>query len=227
MVGMDAETSGGDAQTRTSATTLRGRLSGYVNHGNVVVRFAASWLVLTTLFVVAWYVGYYLLPEGVLRGAAGVGARTPYLGNVRAEFLSIFGFNLLFALILVGANTFRSVETPLGHLVLAVTFVQGGLVWGSNSLVIQAGRLEPSLAVALGRSGLYELTAFVAIAVATRGVMLWHQQSGPRWREEFERVRSVRDWRISAGEALVLLAGLTLLAGANYVEAVRVAAVGG
>jgi hypothetical protein len=187
----------------------------------------ASWVVFTTLFVAAWYVGYYLLPEGILRGAAGVGARTPYLGDVRAEFLSILGFNLLFTLVLVGANTFRSVETPLGHLVLLVTFVQGGLVWGSNSLVIQAGRLEPSLAVALGRSGLYELTAFVAIAVATRGVMLWYQESGPRWREEFERVRSVRDWHISPGEAVVLLAGLVLLAGANYVEAVRVAAVGG
>jgi hypothetical protein len=224
---MDTGTSGGDPTTTAGATTLRGRLSAAVNHEHVLVRFAASWTVLTALFVTAWYAGYYLLPEGILRGAAGVGARTPYLGTVRAEFLSILGFNLLFALIVVGANTFRSVETPLGHLVLAVTFVQGGLVWGSNSLVIQAGRLEPSLSVALGRSGLYELTAFVAIAVATRGVMLWHQRSGPRWREEFERVRSVRDWHVSPGEALVLLAGLALLAGANYVEAVRVAAVGG
>ncbi|MFC7226087.1 hypothetical protein N0B31_01625 [Salinirubellus salinus] len=224
---MDTSTSGGDAPTGTAPSTLWSRLSAVVNHENVLVRFVASWVVFTTLFVAAWYVGYYLLPEGVLRGAAGVGARTPYLGNVRAEFLSILGFNLLFALVLVGANTFRSVETPLGHLVLLVTFVQGGLVWGSNSLVIQAGRLEPSLAVALGRSGLYELTAFVAIAVATRGVMLWHQRSGPRWREEFERVRSVRDWHVSLGEWVMLLAGLVLLAGANYVEAVRVAAVGG
>jgi len=224
---MDTSTSGGDSSTRAESSTPLGRLSGYVNHDNVLVRFVASWLVFTTLFVAAWYVGYYLLPEGILRGAAGVGARTPFLGDVRTEFLSILGFNLLFTLILVGANTFRSVETPLGHLVLLVTFVQGGLVWGSNSLVIQAGRLEPSLAVALGRSGLYELTAFVAIAVATRGVMLWHQKSGPRWREEFERVRAVRDWHVSPGEAVVLLAGLALLAGANYVEAVRVAAVGG
>jgi hypothetical protein len=224
---MDTSTGGGDSSTRTDSSTPLGRISGYVNHDNVLVRLVASWVVFTTLFVAAWYVGYYLLPEGILRGAAGVGARTPYLGDVRAEFLSILGFNLLFTLVLVGANTFRSVETPLGHLVLLVTFVQGGLVWGSNSLVIQAGRLEPSLAVALGRSGLYELTAFVAIAVATRGVMLWHQESGPRWREEFERVRSVRDWHISPGEAVVLLAGLVLLAGANYVEAVRVAAVGG
>lgn len=224
---MDTSTGGGDSSTRTDSSTPLGRISGYVNHDNVLVRLVASWVVFTTLFVAAWYVGYYLLPDGILRGAAGVGARTPHLGDVRAEFLSILGFNLLFTLVLVGANTFRSVETPLGHLVLLVTFVQGGLVWGSNSLVIQAGRLEPSLAVALGRSGLYELTAFVAIAVATRGVMLWYQESGPRWREEFERVRSVRDWHISPGEAVVLLAGLVLLAGANYVEAVRVAAVGG
>jgi hypothetical protein len=224
---MDTSTGGGDSSTRTDSSTPLGRISGYVNQDNVLVRLVASWVVFTTLFVAAWYVGYYLLPEGILRGAAGVGARTPYLGDVRAEFLSILGFNLLFTLVLVGANTFRSVETPLGHLVLLVTFVQGGLVWGSNSLVIQAGRLEPSLAVALGRSGLYELTAFVAIAVATRGVMLWYQESGPRWREEFERVRSVRDWHISPGEAVVLLSCLVLLAGANYVEAVRVAAVGG
>lgn len=134
-------------------------------------------------------------------------------------FLSIFAWNLGFSLIVVAANTFRSIRTPLGYLVVLVMWVQGAVIWGTNSLAIQTGRLAPSLSVILGRSGVYELTAFVAIAVATGGVMVWHQASGPRWREEFERVQGPREWTIERREVLVLAAGIVLLALANYREA--------
>ncbi len=142
---------------------------------------------------------------------------------MRAEFLTIFAWNLAVGVLVVAANAFRSVGTPMGYLVVAVNWVQGALVWGTDSLAIQTGRLEPGLSTALGRSGVYELTAFVAIAVATRGVMVYHQQSGPRWKEKFERVRSPRDWTLSRREATVLLAGIALLAVANYREAVMIA----
>jgi hypothetical protein len=77
------------------------------------------------------------------------------------------------------------------------------------------------------RSGPLELTAFVAVAVATRGVMVWHQQSGPRWREEFERVRSPRDWSLSRAEWATIAGGYLLLAAANYREALAIARVAG
>ena len=201
-------------------------LGDYVNHDRVVVRFAALWLLCATCFTLAWYVAYQALPAGLLRG--GSASLLPeYAGSLTAEFLTILAWNLGFGLVVVAANTFRSVRTPMGYLVVLVSWVQGAVVWGTDSLAISAGRLAPSLSVALGRSGLYELTAFVAIAVATRGVMLWHQPTTPRWSVEFDRVRSPRDWTLSRREAVALAGGLLLLAAANYREALMIrAAVG-
>ncbi|MFC7081571.1 hypothetical protein [Halorussus caseinilyticus] len=205
-----------------SGARWRRALGAWVNHDDPAVRFAALWTVCAALFVAAWYLGYYLLPAGLLRGSSAASALPEYAGSVRAEFLTIFAWNLGVCVLVVAANAFRSVRTPLGYLVVAVHWVRGALVWATGSLAVETGRFAPSLSVALGRSGVYELTAYVAVAVATRGVMVWHQRSGPRWREEFERVRSPRDWTLSRREAAVLLAGLGLLAAANYREAVMI-----
>jgi hypothetical protein len=72
-----------------------------------------------------------------------------------------------------------------------------------------------------------EITAIVAIVVATRGVMIWHQQSGPRWKEPFERTQSPRDWSLTRHEWVLLVGGYTLLALSNYREALDIAQVAG
>ncbi|MFB6184018.1 MAG: hypothetical protein ABEI96_05630 [Haloarculaceae archaeon] len=202
------------------------RLGDLVNHDHVLVRLVALWTLCALAFVLAWAVAYHFLPEGLLRRPLP-GPVAGTADTVREEFLRIFAWNLGYALVIVAANTFRSVRTPMGYLVVLVTWVQGAVVWGTNSLAVPAGRLVPSLSVALGRSGVYELTAFVAIAVATRGVMVWHQRSTPRWREDFERVRGPREWTVTIPEALVLVVGVALLALANYREAVLLVAAGG
>ena len=204
--------------------SLRRRLGDFVNNDHVGVRFLALWTLCFVLFLVAWTGSYLLLPEGLLRRTGGPGPLSSTADTVTAEFLSIFAWNLGFSLIVVAANTFRSVRTPMGYLVVLVMWVQGAVIWGTNSLTVQTGRLAPSLSVVLGRSGVYELTALVAIGVATRGVLVWHQRSGPRWREEFERVRSPREWTIDRREAVVLAGGVALLALANYREAAMVVA---
>lgn len=128
--------------------------------------------------------------QGLLRGGNPV-ATGDYAGSVTREFLTLFAWNVGVALIAIGANTLRSMNTPLGYLLLAVQAPRYGAVWGTGSLGVGTGaRIEPSLSVLVERSGPLEITAMVAIVVATRDVMIWHQQSGPRWRAEFERVRS-------------------------------------
>mgnify|MGYP000114967790 CR=1 FL=1 len=206
------------------STSLSRRLGDLVNHDRVAVRFLALWTLCFGLFLVAWTVSYLFLPEGLLRRAGGPGPLSSTADTVTAEFLSIFAWNLGFALLVVAANTFRSVRTPMGYLVVLVMWVQGAVIWGTNSLTVQTGRLAPSLSVVLGRSGVYELTALVAIAVATRGVVVWHQRSGPRWREEFERTGTPGDWTIERREVVVLAGGVVLLALANYREAAMVVA---
>ncbi|NHN61101.1 MULTISPECIES: hypothetical protein [Halorussus] len=210
------------ASGRSSQSSLA-TLGAYVNHDDPLVRFASLWAICTVLFAAAWTLSYSFLPAGLLRGTSAASALPEYAGSVRAEFLTIFAWNLGVCALVVAANTFRSVGTPLGYLVVVVNWVQGAVVWGTGSLLVEAPRFAPSLSVALSRSGVYELTAYVAVAVATRGVMVWHQRSGPRWREEFERVRSPRDWTVSRREAGVLLGGLALLAAANYREALLIA----
>lgn len=114
-----------------------------------------------------------------------------YAGSITREFLWLFGWNVGVSLIAVAANTLRSVNTLIVYVIEVVQAPWYGAVWGTGSLAIRAGeRIAPSLTVLVERSGPMEITAFVAIVVATRDVMLWHQESGPRWKEEFVRVRT-------------------------------------
>lgn len=198
----------------------------YVNHDDVFVRAVSLWAFCAVVFVSVWVGSYHLLPKGLLRGTS-----LAYFAPVETEraettFVRVFAWNIVFASVVVLPNTFRSVNTPMGYLVVLVVSVQGALVWGTGSLALATGRIEPSLATVVGRSGVFELSAYVLIAVSTRGVMIWHQRTPPRLREEFERVRSVRDWSLSRRELVVLLAGGGLLALANYREASMIAELG-
>jgi len=215
-----SDTTVSDAERASSG--LVGTLSRYANNESVAVRFATVWAVCVLVFTVAWTVGYYALPEGLLRGS--LGAEAPVVaGTVWGTVARLFAWNLVLGLgPVVAFNTLRSVNTPASYVLLVAVWLQGGLVYGTNSLGIEAGRLAPSLSTALGRSGVYELTAYVLVGVATRSLLVWHQRSGSRWREEFERVRSPREWSLTRREWVLVLAGIVLLALANYREAVMI-----
>jgi len=203
------------------------RIGWYVNHDDVLVRFVSLWVVVASVFTAAWILSYLFVPQGLLRGG-NPGAETGYAGSVAREFLWLLGWNVGVSLIAIGANTLRSVNTPMGYVVEVVQAPWYGAVWGTGSLAIGTGeRIAPSPAVLVERSGPMEITAIVAIVVATRGLMLWHQKSGPRWKEEFERVRSPRDWSLTRRELALLVGGYLMLAVACYREAVAIAQVAG
>ncbi|GAB7093470.1 hypothetical protein JCM30237_06220 [Halolamina litorea] len=216
-----------DTNADTTGLGVLRTVGSYVNHDDVLVRFVSLWLLVATVFTLSWVVSYYLLPQGLLRGGNPV-AEAEYAGSVSREFLTLFGWNVAVSLIAVAANTLRSVNTPMGYVIEVVQAPRYGAVWGTGSLAIGSGeRIVPSLAVLVERSGPMEITAVVAIVVSTRGLMLWHQRSGPRWREEFERVRSPQDWSLDRREWAMLVGGYSLLAVACYREAVAIAAVAG
>jgi hypothetical protein len=203
------------------------RIGRYVNHDDVLVRFVSLWVVVASVFTTAWILSYLFVPQGLLRGG-NPGASTGYAGSITGEFLWLFGWNVGVSLIAIGANTLRSVNTPMGYVIEVVQAPWYGAVWGTGSLAIGTGeRIAPSLAVLVERSGPMEITAIVAIVVATRGVMIWHQQSGPRWKEPFERTQSPRDWSLTRHEWVLLVGGYTLLALSNYREALDIAQVAG
>ncbi|AXG07181.1 hypothetical protein DU500_12525 [Haloplanus rubicundus] len=203
------------------------RIGRYVNHENLLVRFVSLWIVVASVFTAAWILSYLFFPQGLLRGG-NPGASTGYAGSITREFLWLFGWNVGVSLIAIGANTLRSVNTPMGYVIEVVQAPWYGAVWGTGSLAIGTGaRIVPSLTVLVERSGPMEITAIVAIVVATRGVMIWHQPSGPRWTEPFERVRSPRDWSLTRREWALLIGGYLLLAVACYREAVAIAQIAG
>ena len=203
------------------------RIGWYVNHENLLVRFVSLWFVVASAFTAAWVLSYLFLPQGLLRGG-NPGASTGYAGSIEREFLWLFGWNVGVSLIAIGANTLRSVNTPMGYVIEVIQAPWYGAVWGTGSLAIGTGaRIVPSLTVLVERSGPMEITAIVAIVVATRGVMVWHQQSGPRWREEFDRVQSPSDWSLTQREWALLVGGYLLLAVACYREAVAIAQIAG
>ena len=214
-------------RTTDTLSQLSRTVGHYVNHDDVLIRFASLWVIVAIVFTVAWVGSYSLLPQGLLRGA-NPGATGEYAGSVTREFLSLFAWNVGVSLIAIGANTFRSVNTPLGYVLQVIQAPRYGVVWGTGSLAIGSGaRITPSLSVLLERSGPMELTAIIAIVVATRGVMIWHQSSGPRWKEPFESVRSPRDWSLTRREWALFVGGYALLAVANYREALDIASVAG
>jgi hypothetical protein len=184
-----------------------------------LVRLAVLWLVCALLFTIAWIVGYRLLPEGILRGkllAARLPVATPQLTTT---FLRILAVNVLVGSGLVFvANLFRVGDTPLGYLVVMGHSVLYGILLGTNSFGIPApARFAPSLTTLLGRSGAFEITAYIVVAVATQGLVLLRQPSWWSWRSE--RVGSWRRWRLSKTELAMVIGALVLLAAANYREA--------
>lgn len=123
------------------------------------------------------------------------------MDRASTTFVRIFTWNLAFTAVVV------------------VTTLQGALIWGTRSLALGSGRITLSFATIFGRSGIFELSAYVFVALATQEVMIWHQASPSYWREDCERIRLSRDWNFSRREILVLLIGLRLLVAANYCEA--------
>jgi hypothetical protein len=137
-------------------------------------RLLVRWLALTTvaalLFIAAWGLSYALLPEGILRGrtAAGVLAGETAAATFLAEWMRIFAINLVLGSLILAANRVLRVNGyPLGYLIPLLWSVIYGVTLGTNSFAIPlAQRMAPSLAV-LGRSGVYEILAYLLVAVAT------------------------------------------------------------
>jgi hypothetical protein len=185
----------------------------------VLVRLAVLWLVCALLFVLSWTASYHFLPEGVLRGRLPAGRLPVATPQLTTTFLRIFAVNVLVACALVFvANLFQVGQMPLGYLVVMGHSVIYGILLGTNSFGIPAPeRFSPSLTTVLARSGAFEITAYIAIAAATQGLVVWRQRSWRDWRSE--RVGLWREWRLSGLEIALVVGALILLGAANYREA--------
>lgn len=145
----------------------------FIIHNNVLVRFSGLYFLGLGLFLAAWFLGFYLFPEGSMRGTslASKLAGSDIGLSVGKELSRILLVNLLMGSVIILFNlSFRINNIPLGYLIPPIWFLLYGLILGSNSFTFAMdGKMAPSLAV-LGRSGLYELAAYTLIAVSTYNI---------------------------------------------------------
>ena len=120
-------------------------------HENVLIRTATLWILCFVLLTVAWFVSFYFLPYGILRGVFP----SPYLplGNsFFSVFFAIFLFNLLVGCGLsVALNLLSAKSIPLGYLYPLIQVSLFGIFLGTDSFAITHGSklfflvLSPSL----------------------------------------------------------------------------------
>jgi hypothetical protein len=178
-------------------------------------RLAGLFALAVGLLWLAWWVGYHWLPEGLLAGKN-------LAGNLPLEHLSrwpraaaIFGWNLLWAGVFAGAaNLLRVRRWPLGFTAVLGLWLLYGLTLGTNSFAEPlAVRPAPSLTLLLQRSGIFEMSAYLLIAVATARQARWEQARW--WGGPLERLSPPP---LVWGERALIVMGLLLLVGAAVRE---------
>jgi len=190
---------------------------------NVFKRILWLYGLYSLLNLVSFLSGYYLLPEGFMRGS-------PYsaIGSFVASATSFwgeFGLTLLFNLgivivVCVLTNLQQLKRIPMGYVVPVVLGIVSGLVSGTNSF--SASDLKQFNAwdgMALGMSiGGVEMLAYVLVISATANIGLYNY--GSLLQSQGEKIKNLRDIRLSASEAFCLGLGILMIVIAAYRETV-------
>ena len=167
--------------------------------------------------------GYFLLPEGFMRSS-------PYtaIGSFVASassFWGEFGLTLLFNLgtvfvVCILTNLQQVRRIPVGYVVPVVLGIVSGLISGTNSFASSDLRsFNAWEGMALGMSiGGIEMLAYVIVIAATANIGLYNYESLSQWNGE--KLRSLREIRLSPSEVLCLCIGVLMIVVAAYRETV-------
>jgi len=176
----------------------------------------------TLLSNAAYLLGYYLLPEGFMRGSPGMWtARVAASGTFWSQFASILLINLVLVILLsVILNVLQVKGFPLGYLYPIAFAVTTGLVSGTNSFLLSNLRqynVWDGMALNLSIGGL-EMLANILIIASTVSLGVYQFSSWWQWKPT--KVMNLRDVRLSRAEMLCLIGGIVLLIIAAYRETV-------
>jgi hypothetical protein len=196
-------------------------------HRRLYVRFLSLYALCAALFLMAWAVSYLMLPDGVLRGRTGAQllAGSEAGDSFLAEWLRITAINLTVGVLFVVApNLLRSHGYPLGYATPLAWAILYAIYLGTNSftLPLPEGRMPPSLAV-LGRSGPYEIGAYILAAVATYSLPRF-ELKGRFFRERIESVSSSDRSALTKEQWAGIAVAVIILLAANAWEAHQIVA---
>jgi hypothetical protein len=167
--------------------------------------------------------GYYLLPEGFMRGSpySAIGSWVASATSFWGEFALTLLFNLGIVIVVCILTNLQQLKgIPMGYVVLVVLGIVSGLVSGTNSF--SASDLKQFNAwdgMALGMSiGGVEMLAYVLVISATANIGLYQYKS--LWQWHGEKIKNLRDIRLSPAELFCLGLGILMLVMAAYRETV-------
>jgi hypothetical protein len=191
----------------------------------------------TLLHNAFFLIGYYLLPEGLMRGSpqVAVGGAIATAGSFWAEFALTLLVNLgVMAGLAVVLNFNRVRGFPVGYLLPISLGVISGLIAGTNSFAaddLSRYNVLEGTALNLSIGGL-EMLGYILIIAATVPFGIYHYKSWWRWSGEWKPTRemTLRDVRLSRAEILCLVLGVLLVVLGAYREtvlAMSLAGVGG
>lgn len=180
----------------------------------------------TLLHNIAFLAGYYLLPEGFMRGSpqAAIG-RAAATGSFWSEFAMTLLINLgLMAGLAVFLNLTQVKGLPTGYVIPISYGIVSGLIVGTNSFTgSDLKQFNAWEGTALGTSiGGVETLAYMLIIAATAGIGIQYYRSWWRWSGDWAptKIKNFRDIRLSRAEIGCLILGALLLVGAAYRETV-------
>ncbi len=173
----------------------------------------------------AFLVGYYLLPEGFLRGSALTtsGQVVASQGTFLAQFAMTLAFNIGWMVTLIVLANFNQVRGfPVGYLLPISLGIISGLILGSNSFVSSnVNQYSAREGLALGNSvGGLEMLGYILIIAATVRLGIYQYRSWWRWSREWAptKLMRIRDIRLSSSEWLTIATGLLLIIVGAYRE---------
>jgi len=176
----------------------------------------------TLLSNATYLLGYYLLPEGFMRGSPGMWtARVAATGTFWSEFALTFLINLVLVVLLsVILNVLQVKGFPLGYLYPIALAVGTGLTSGTNSFLASDLRQYNAWdGMALGLS-ICNVEVLANLLIIASTVALGVYQYSNWWHGKPTKVMNLRDVRLSRAEMLCLTSGILLLFIAAYRETV-------
>lgn len=184
------------------------------------VTMRVLWLygLFTLISNATFLIGYYLLPEGVLRQSpqAAVGRFVAAAPTFTSELLLTLLFNLgLVVVIAVVMNLNRVNGFPVGYLYPLMLGVVSGLIPGTNSFAASnLNDFNVREGLALGISiGNVEMLGYTCVIAATVRFGVYEYRSWWRWGKDWKAVKTkaIREVKLSRAEMVMFVVGVGLV----------------
>ncbi len=194
-------------------------LINYLQNDRLHWRIVSGLVLGIACMYVAWGIGYWGLPEGVLRGRTGAGAVSDVLPENVGVLLLALIWNGVIAFVVVPLLSLLAIQRlSLGYLLALGNFALYGIFLGTNSFSNPRPQaLPPNLAVFLA-TGPWEIGSYMLVAATLANRFRFRQE---HWLIG-KMTRVVRpDEKMSIGQWVTLVVAVVVIIVTAWIEDAR------